>query len=82
MFVEKYSKNSRITKDCLTLKRPIHGMYYKDINKVLGLSLQNNLYKDMQISLKDFKPRNHLVIFQWVIIRMNLNSILKKNGRN
>ena len=32
-------------------------MYYKDINKVLGLRAKRNLYKDMQISLKDFKPR-------------------------
>ena len=55
--VKNIQKGSRITKDCLTLKRPGNGMYYKDINKVLGLRAKRNLYKDMQISLKDFKPR-------------------------
>lgn len=55
--IKNIKKGFRITQDCLTLKRPGNGMYYKDIDKVLGLRVKRNLYKDMQISLKDFKPR-------------------------
>ncbi len=47
-------KNNKITKDNLTLKRPGTGLPYKELKKILGLRAKRNLFKDKQISLKDF----------------------------
>ncbi len=52
--LKNLKKGTRLTKDFLTLKRPGTGLYYKDIKKVIGLKTKKNLFKDTQISLKDF----------------------------
>ena len=61
--VKNIQKGSRITKDCLTLKRPGNGMYYKDINKVLGLRAKEICTKICRFLLKILSLDNVCLYF-------------------